>query len=81
MILYLVYHDDLLVPATHTIAKDLLDDVLEYDTKALVPYSIDLLADHAAEIYQVPLADASLVARQRALQSGARLRAAQPSGW
>ena len=68
--IYLVYHDDLLVPASHTVAKDLLDDVLEYDTKALRPYSIDLLADHAVEIYQVSMADASLVARQRASQLG-----------
>lgn len=68
--LYLVYHDDLLVPASHTITKELLDDVLEYDTKALCPYSIDLLADHAVEIYQVSMADASLVARQRASRLG-----------
>jgi DNA-directed RNA polymerase subunit RPC12/RpoP len=65
--LYLVYHDDLLVPASHTVSKELLDDVLEFDTKALRPYSIDLLADQAVEIYQVSMADASLVARQRAL--------------
>ena len=65
--LYLAYHDDLIVPASHTVAKDLLDDVLEFDTKALRPYSIDWLADQAVEIYQVALADASLVARQRAL--------------
>ena len=68
--IYLVYHDDLLVPATHTLPKDLLDDVLVYDTKALGPYSIDLLADHAVEIYQVSMADASLVARQRASHLG-----------
>ncbi len=65
---YLVYHDDLIVPASHTVSKDLLDDVLEYETQALIPYSIDLLADQAVEIYQVSLADASLVARQRALK-------------
>jgi DNA-directed RNA polymerase subunit RPC12/RpoP len=68
--IYLVYHDDLIVPASHTIAKELLDDMLEYDTKALRPYSIDLLADQAVEIYQVSLADASLVARQRASRLG-----------
>ncbi|MBI5566756.1 MAG: hypothetical protein HY870_17785 [Chloroflexi bacterium] len=68
--IYLVYHDDLIVPASHSIAKELLDDVLEYDTQALCPYSIDLLADQAVEIYQVSLADASLVARQRASRLG-----------
>jgi DNA-directed RNA polymerase subunit RPC12/RpoP len=67
---YLVYHDDLLIPATHSLSQDLIDDLLDYDTKALVPYSTDLLADYAAEIYQIPLGDASLVARQRTLRIG-----------
>jgi hypothetical protein len=35
-----------------------------------VAFSAELLSDAVAEIYQVPLADASLVARQRALQLG-----------
>ncbi|MFN8597651.1 MAG: hypothetical protein U0559_15895 [Anaerolineae bacterium] len=68
--IYLVYHDDLLVPASHTLSKELLDDVLKFDTKGLAPYSIDLLADRAVEIYQVSMSDASLVARQRASQIG-----------
>ncbi len=68
--IYLVYHDDLFVPATRAIPQDLLDDLLDYDPKALVPYSAELLADTAAEIYQVPLANASLVARQQALRLG-----------
>jgi DNA-directed RNA polymerase subunit RPC12/RpoP len=67
---YLVYHDDLLVPATQSLPQDLLNDILDYDTKALVPYSTDLLANYAAEIYQIPLSDASLVVRQRALKIG-----------
>jgi hypothetical protein len=68
--LYLVYHDDLLVPATRAIPKDVLDDLIDYDTKALVPFSAELLSDATAEIYQVPLVDASLVARQTALHTG-----------
>jgi hypothetical protein len=68
--IYPVYHDDLLVPATHSVSPDLLNDILEFDTKALVPYSTDLLADYAAEIYQIPLSEASLVARRRALKIG-----------
>jgi DNA-directed RNA polymerase subunit RPC12/RpoP len=68
--LYLVYHNDLLVPATRAIPKDVLDDVVDYDLTALVPYAAELLSDAAAEIYQVPLVDASLVARQRALHAG-----------
>jgi predicted RNA-binding Zn-ribbon protein involved in translation (DUF1610 family) len=67
---YLVYHDDLLVPATRAIPKDVLDDLVEYDTTALVAYSAELLSDAAAEIYQIPLVDASLVARQQALRVG-----------
>ncbi len=68
--IYLVYHDDLLVPATRALPKDVLDDLAEYDTRALVPYSAELLSEAAAEIYQVPLADASLVARQQAVRLG-----------
>ena len=68
--LYLVYHDDLLVPATSAIPKDVLNDLIDYDTKALVPFSAELLSDATAEIYQVPLVDASLVARQIALHTG-----------
>jgi DNA-directed RNA polymerase subunit RPC12/RpoP len=68
--IYLVYHDDLLVPATRAIPKDMLDDLGDYDTKALVSFSAELLSDTIAEIYQVPLVDASLVARQQALRIG-----------
>ncbi len=67
---YLVYHDDLLIPATRAIPKDVIDDLGAYDTKALVPFTAELLSDGTAEIYQVPLDDASLVARQRALRIG-----------
>jgi hypothetical protein len=67
---YLVYHDDLLVSAVRSVPKDLLDEVADFDTKALVPYSSDLLADWTAQVYEIPLAEASLVARQRALQIG-----------
>jgi DNA-directed RNA polymerase subunit RPC12/RpoP len=68
--IYLVYHQDLCVPATRAIAKDMVDDLVDYDTSALVPYAAELLADTVAEVYQIPLADASLVARQLALHTG-----------
>ncbi len=68
--LYLVYHDDLLVPAGHSLPQDRLDALLDFDTKALVPYSTDLLAGYTSEIYQVSLDEASVLARQRALQIG-----------
>ena len=64
--------DDLLVPAGRSIPEDLLEKLLDFKTEALVPCLSDYLADSAAEIYQVPLENASLVARQRALQTGRR---------
>jgi len=67
---YLVYHNDLLVPATQSIPPELLSENLEYDTKALTPYAPEWLSDATAEVYQIPLANASLVARQRALKHG-----------
>jgi DNA-directed RNA polymerase subunit RPC12/RpoP len=67
--IYLVYHNDLLVPASHSLPKTLIDPIAGFDTRALAPYSLDLLADWPAEIYQITLADASLVARERALHT------------
>ncbi len=62
-----VRHDDLLVPATHTIPMDLLDQVGDFSTTALQPYSSEILAAWSAEVYQISLADASLIARQHAV--------------
>ena len=64
---HLVYHDDLLVPGTHSLRNDLLNVMSDFDTKALVPYALDLLADWPVEVYQISMSDASLVARQIAL--------------
>ena len=61
-------HDDLLVPATHSVPIDLLEQQTDFNTTTLQPYSSDLLADWSAEIYQISMADASLVVRQRALK-------------
>ncbi len=62
-----VFCNDLLVPATRSL-PGLLDKLTDFATTALLPYSPDVLADWPAEIYQVSMADASLVARQRALE-------------
>ena len=67
--LYLVSEDDLLIPASHSLPLDLLNKVGDFDTKALVPYSPDLLADWATEIYQLPMSDAALIARQRVVEA------------
>lgn len=58
-----VHHDDVLVPASRSLPADLLA-ALRFDTGALAPYSSDLLAGWPAEIYRVPLAEASLGARE-----------------
>lgn len=67
--IYLVYHDDLIVPASHSLPKSLMDQLMEFDTKALTPYASEVLADQPAEIYQVTMADASLVAREQAVHA------------
>lgn len=46
-----------------------MDQLREFDTKALMPYAIEVLADQPAEIHQVTMADASLVAREQALHA------------
>ncbi len=63
--IYLVSHNDLLVPGSHSLPLDLLNKVADFDAQAVAPYSAGLLADWATEIYQLTMADASLVARQR----------------
>jgi hypothetical protein len=65
---YLVYHNDLLVPGSHSLPADLLGQLTDFDTQALAPYSRDALAGWLTEIYQIAMADASLVARQRAFR-------------
>lgn len=63
-----IFHNDLLVPASTSLPEQLLA-ALRFDTTALVPYSPDLLVDWPAEIYRLPLADASLRAREQILPS------------
>lgn len=63
---HLVFHNDLLVLASHTLPAGLSTQLTDFDTHALVPYSGDVLAGWPTEVYQIAMADASLVARQRA---------------
>ena len=63
-----VWFDDLLVPASHSLPAKLLQPLLAYDTHALAPYTPDLLADTTVEVYQIALANASLVAHARAFE-------------
>ncbi len=66
--LHLVYHDDLLVPASRRITEELSGAYSNFNTNELVPYAAELLAGYTTEVYQVSLAEASVAARQRALQ-------------
>jgi DNA-directed RNA polymerase subunit RPC12/RpoP len=69
---YPVYHDDLLVPATQTVPLDLLNEIGDFNTSILAPYSSEILAAWSAEVYQVSLAAASLIARQHAVTDAQR---------
>jgi hypothetical protein len=66
---HLVCADDLLVPASRSVPQDWANTLFDFDTKALVPYSADFIPGYTAEIYQIPLEQASLLARQRVLQA------------
>jgi hypothetical protein len=63
--------DDILVPATRSLPEVTLRK-LEYDTSKAVPYSEDMLARWPAEIYAVSLGDASLAAREEAIEESNR---------
>jgi hypothetical protein len=65
---HLVYYNDLLIPASHSLPLDLITEVAGFDTQGVVQYSDNALAGWLAEVYQIAMADASLVARQRALR-------------
>ncbi len=69
---HLVYQDDLLVPASRGFTAELSGAYSDFDTNALIPYSAELLAGYTTEVYQVPLAEASVAARQRTLQEAKR---------
>jgi hypothetical protein len=69
-----VYEDDILVPASHKLPADLI--MAEMDSFLLgdvVPYDRAFLADWPAEVYQVSVSDASLVARRRMLEKSRRV--------
>jgi hypothetical protein len=66
---HLVATDDLLVPAGRSVPQDWANTLFDFDTKALVPYSADFLVGYTAEIYQITLEEASLLARQRVLKA------------
>jgi DNA-directed RNA polymerase subunit RPC12/RpoP len=66
---HLVYEDDILVPASHKLPPDLLIEEAErFLLSDVVPYDQGYLADWPAEVYEISVSDASLVARRVALE-------------
>ena len=65
---YFLDEDDLLVPASHTLPADLLEIMETFETVELEPYAPSFLAAWPAEIYEIAVSDASLVARQQTLE-------------
>lgn len=59
--------DDILVLATDKLTGKLANGIWDFDLTGVVPYDERYLADWPAERYQLPLADASLKARQHVL--------------
>ncbi|MEO8284884.1 MAG: hypothetical protein ABI670_00410 [Chloroflexota bacterium] len=59
--------DDVLVPGTKSVEAVLLDQ-LKFETNNLLPFSPDMLASWPTEIYSISAADASVLARERALR-------------
>jgi DNA-directed RNA polymerase subunit RPC12/RpoP len=62
---YPVFYNDILVPASHTLPASIAAELHNYDLTSLVPYDPAFLVDWPAEIYQITVADASLVARRQ----------------
>lgn len=63
-----IFIRELLIPASAKAAALFPGEVKGYDLTALVAYDPSYLVDWAAETYQIPMSDASLNARQVALE-------------
>ena len=59
------FHDDVLVPASESLAQSLRGAVLEWRLGALQPYQPEFVSGYHAEAYQVGLAAGYPIARQR----------------
>ncbi len=68
-----VLEDDILVPASQKLPADLIVDAAKgYALSGVVPYDEAYLADWPAEVYDVSVSDASLVARREMLEKARR---------
>jgi len=64
----IVYENDLLVAASHTLSATLIAEINAFPLDGLAPYDARYLADWSAETYEISVGDASLVARWRILE-------------
>jgi DNA-directed RNA polymerase subunit RPC12/RpoP len=60
--------DDALVPASHKVPYALRGLFEGFDWSCAVPYDVSYLSDWPAEIYEISVSDASLVARREVLE-------------
>ncbi|MBI3912793.1 MAG: hypothetical protein HY327_01160 [Chloroflexi bacterium] len=65
---HLVYENDMLVAASHTLGVALTEELNAFPLARLAPYDAGYLADIPAETYKIAVSDASLVARARVLE-------------
>lgn len=63
-----IFENDVMVPASHALSTELLKCVDDFRLEKLVPYDPSYLADWPAGTYEVAVANASLVARARAVE-------------
>jgi hypothetical protein len=78
-----VIFDDLVVPASHKVPYDLVQVYEGFDLSGVVAYDTRYLSDWPADVYDVAVGDASLVARRRALDRAstkARVQAEAAAG-
>jgi DNA-directed RNA polymerase subunit RPC12/RpoP len=73
--------DDLVVPATHKVPYGISAVFRSFDLDLAAPYNPDYLTDWPAELYEISVSDASLVARRQARdQAGERIRHLETDG-
>lgn len=63
-----VYEDDVIVAASHKLPADLTSELDRFVLGDVVPYDEGYLADWPAEVYEIAVSDASLVARRKVLE-------------
>lgn len=73
--------DDLVVPATHKVPYGISAVFRSFDLELAIPYDPAYLSDWPAELYEISVSDASLVARRQARdRAGERIRHLETDG-